>query len=152
MRLLLPALILLATISACEDAPNDSKTHSLDTSLQTIADEAGLPVTDVSVPFERQLQAPAKLQLVNQALGAGPPGVYVMRYSDDTLRHTLHVFLIEDSKRVYFKLSTVPLEDVTREEHAIDSARYDEEANSLILDTPVDVIRLTPQDVTPVGA
>ena len=152
LRSLLPAFVVLITLGACGDAPSVAKPPSVDGMLETMANEAGLAVVDVSVPFERFMQAPEQLQAVNRALQTGPPGAYVMRYSDDTLRHTRHVFLIEDSKRVYIRLSTAPLEDITREEHVIDSARYDDEENSLILDTPVGVIRLTPQDVTPVGA
>lgn len=117
-----------------------------------MADEAGLEIIDVSVPFERLSQAPTQLKAVNRALKTGPSGVYVMRYADDTLRQTLHVFVIGESKQVYVKLSTSPEENFTQEHHDIDAARYEEKAQSLILDTSTGVVRLTPQDVTPAGA
>ena len=149
-------MILVASISACGDSLSVSETPSLmpslDASLQTMADEAGLAIMDVSVPFERLTQAPARLKAVNRALETGPSGVYVMRYSDDTLRQTLHVFVIGDSQHVYVRLSTAPYEDLAREQHDINAARYEAETESLILDTPDGVVRLTPLDVTPVGA
>jgi len=117
-----------------------------------MADKAGLAIMDVSVPFDRLAQAPIQLQAVNRALETGPPGVYVMRYSDDTLRQTLHVFVIDDATRVYASLTTAPLEDVVKEEFDILAAEYDEKTRSLILDTPAGIVRLTPEDVTPVGA
>ena len=117
-----------------------------------MADEAGLAIIDFSVPFERLVQAPTQLQAINRALQTGPPGVYVMRYSDDTLRHTLHVFVISNSKRVYVKLTTAPGENVMKEQFYIHGANYEETAESLILDTEGGVVRLTPQDVTSVGA
>ena len=152
MRSLHLAMIALAALAACGDSASDSKPPTLDASLQAVADEAGLTITDVSVPFERLMQAPKKLQAVNRALQIGPPGVYVMRYSDDTLRHTLHVFVIANSKRVYVKLTTAPGENVVKEEFIIHGSNYEDNAESLILDTQAGVVRLTPQDVTPVGA
>ena len=152
MKLLLLAVIALAALGACGDSASVSKPPALDASLQAMADEAGLAIVDVSVPFERLAQAPAQLQAVNRALQTGPSGVYVMRYSDDTLRQTLHVFVINDSKRVYVKLTTAPGENAMKEQFDIHEARYEEKAKSLILDTPAGVVRLTPQDVTSVGA
>ncbi len=152
MRSLHIAMIALAALAACGDASNDSQPPTLEASLQAIADEARLEIVDVSVPFERLVQAPVQLQAVSRALQAGSPGVYVMRYSDDTLRHTLHVFVIRDSQRVYITLTTVPGEGVTREQFDIHGASYDQTAESLVLDTEAGVVRLAPQDVTPVGA
>ena len=145
-------MIAVAALSACGDLERDSRPPTLDTSLQALADEAGLAIMDASVPFERLAQAPAQLQAVNRALQTGPPGVYVMRYSDDTLRRTLHVFVIGDSERAYVKLTTAPGEDVMKEQFDIHGASYEEKTESLILDTQAGVVRLAPQDVTPVGA
>ena len=117
-----------------------------------MADEAGLEIIDVSVPFERLLQAPTQLKAVNRALKTGPSGVYVMRYADDTLRQMLRVFVIDESKHVYIRLSKDPQDNFTQERHVIDAARYEEKTQSLILETPTGTVRLTPQDVTPAGA
>ena len=152
MRSLIFAMIALAALGACGDSASVSKPPTLDASLQAMADEAGLAIIDVSVPFERLAQAPTQLQAVHRALQSGPPGVYVMRYSDDTLRQTLHAFVIGKSKRVYVRLTTAPGEDVMKEQHYIRGASYEEKAKSLILDTESGVFSLTPQDVTPVGA
>lgn len=145
-------MILITAITACGDSPSAPKPSSLDAALQATADAEQLQITDISVPFERLAQAPAQLQTLNRAIEKGPAAVYVMRYFDDTLRHTLHVFVIGDTKRVYVRLSAAPYEDVTREQHDIHTARYEEKEKSLILETPAGVIRLGPQDVTPVGA
>lgn len=145
-------MILLAAIGGCADPPGIAERPSLAGSLQAIADEAGLSITDVSVPFERLSQAPAQLKAVSRFLDEGPPGVYVMRYSDDTLRETFHVFVIGASKRVYVRLSSTPYEDVIRERRDILASRYEEAVTSLLLETPAGVLELAPQDVTPVGA
>ena len=152
MKLLLPSMILMASITACGGSPNVAEKLSLDALLRSIADEAGLAIIDVSVPFERLARAPAQLKAVNRALQTGPSGVYVMRYADDTLRRTLHAFVIGESKQVYVRLSTAPDEDLVQEQHDIHASSYEENTESLILDTSGGVVRLTPQDVTPVGA
>lgn len=149
-RLLL--MIAVAVLGACGESGTESRPPPLDAALRALADEVELSIKDVSVPFERQVQAPAQLQIVNRALQTGPPGIYVMRYSDDTLRQVLHVFVIGDSQRDYVKLTTVPGDDVVMQKSKIHSATYDEKAKSLILDTQTGVLTLTPQDVTPVGA
>lgn len=75
-----------------------------------------------------------------------------MRYFDDTLRHTMHVFVIGNSKRVYIMLTTAPGEGISKEQIEIQGASYEDKAESLVLATQVGVVTLTPQDVTPVGA
>lgn len=152
MKSPLLVMIALAALGACGDSASVAKPPSLDALLQTMADEAGLVVVDVSVPFERLALAPVQLQAVNRALETGPPGAYVMRYSDDTLRQTFHVFVIGDSKRVYVRLTTAYQEDVVTVAFDILAVEYDEKTSSLILDTPAGIVRLTPQDVTPAGA
>lgn len=152
MKQLYLVIIALATAVACGDSSTDTKPQNLESSLQAIADEAALEVTDVSVPFERLLQAPEQLQTVHRAVQEGPPGLYVMRYSDDTLRQTLHVFVIDEDEQVYIKLTTVPGESVAKERFDIQDARYDEAKKALVLETRDGDIRLAPQDVTPVGA
>ncbi len=143
---------VLIALGACGDVAEVSKPPTLDASLQAIADESGLEIIDVSVPFERFAKAPAKLQAVNEALEVGPPGVYVMRYSDDTLRQTLHVFVIHDEAQSYVKLTSTPGEDITETRFVIQDARYDEASTSLVLETPASAVKLTPQDVTSAGA
>lgn len=144
--------LLIAGFSACGDAPSDATAPSLDASLHAIADESGLAIKDLSVPFDRLMEAPEQLQAVSRSLEHGSSGVYVMRSSDDTLRQTLHVFVINHPHRVYVRPSTAPYEDTMREQHDIHSARFDEEVKTLFLDTSAGVIRLTPLDVTSVGA
>ena len=152
LKLFLPLLLLITTLGACGGSEGVSNEASLDAVLGSLADEAGLAIVDYSVAFERLAQAPAKLKAVDRVLNAGSSGVYVMRYADDTLRQTIHAFVIRESKRVYVKLTTAPFEALTQEQHDIQTARYDEKTEALVLDTPAGVVRLTAQDVTPVGA
>lgn len=107
---------------------------------------------DISVPFERLAQAPKQLQAVSRASHEGPPAVYVMRYSDDTLRQTFHAFVIGDTEQTYVKLTTSPGKGVTQAQFDIHDASYDEASESLVLDTHAGLVRIRPQDVTPVGA
>lgn len=152
MKQLYLVIIALTTAGACGDSSTDTKPQNLESSLQALADEAALEVTDISVPFERLLQAPEHLQTVHRALQEGPAGLYVMRYSDDTLRQTLHVFVIAKDEQVYIKLTIVPGESVAKERFDIQGARYDQAKKALVLETRDGDIRLAPQDVTPVGA
>lgn len=146
------SVLLVSAVSACGDRSEVLATESPNEVLQAIADDNGLAIRDVSVPFEQLVQAPNRLEGIGRALQGGPSAVYVMRYSDDTLRHILHVFVVDDSTRAYLKLSAVPGKKVRQERHDINAARFDEELQLLVLDTPSGEIRLSAEDVTPVGA
>ena len=160
VKIVLYMLILGATCAtgACGrstgDAPAMTRqaTDPVEESLQEIARETGLTIIDLSVPFERFGDAPARLQRLAGALANGSPGLYVLRYYDDTLRHTQHVFAVRQQSRTYIKLSSVPNEQPTREELSVSTAEYDEPTKTLILHTQTGIIRLTPTDVTPAGA
>ncbi len=152
MRPLLLSMALAAAVYGCGDSPHQSGKPSLAELVQALADEADLAIVDVSVPFERLTEAPAQLEAVGRALASGPSGVYVMRYTDDTLRETVHVFLVSESRRSYVRFSIAPEQEVASEQHDVRAAHFDEEKASLMLETPAGVITLTPQDVTPVGA
>ncbi|MBT8089365.1 MAG: hypothetical protein KJO01_04090 [Gammaproteobacteria bacterium] len=136
------------------DAPAVTRqaTDPVEESLQAIASETGLTIIDLSVPFDRFGDAPARLQRLAGALAGGSPGLYVLRYYDDTLRHTQHVFAVHEQGRTYIKLSSVPNGQASREEWSISSAEYDEPTKTLILHTQTGNIHLTPMDVTPAGA
>jgi len=139
-------------MSACGDSINTTEATSLDALVRTIAEEEELAIRDVSVPFERMAQASVQLQRMNQTIETGPDGVYVMRYTDDTLRHTLHVFVIKKTRRTYIMLSTRPYDDVSQQQYEVLASRYEEQTESLVLETNAGVVQLAPQDVTPVGA
>ena len=152
---LIPSLLIstFLSVAACGVSEKGIAAASIDESLLELMSDTGLEVVDLSVPFERLMEAPEQLRIVDHALASGPPGLYVMRYYDDTLRHTLHVFGIHDSRRFYIELSSrYPDENVTRKEYDIRTATFDEPTNTLILETTVGPIRLTPTDVTSVGA
>ena len=152
------ALGAICAFGACgqsiDDAPPVTRpaTASIDESLQEIARETGLKIVDLSVPFERISEAPVRLRRIADTLADGSPGLYVLRYYDDTLRHTQHIFAIRQDKRTYIELTSFPNEKLTRVESIISSAEYDEPAKTLILHTHAGDIRLTPADITPVGA
>ncbi len=152
---LIPSLLIstLLSLAACGGSEKEIATASIDDSLLELMSDTGLEVVDLSVPFERLLEAPEQLRIVDHAIDHGPPpGLYVMRYYD-TLRHTLHVFGIHDSKRFYIELSSrYPDENVTRKEYDIRTATFDEPTGTLILETTVGPIRIAPADVTSVGA
>ncbi len=148
----------ICAIGSCGRAVDDTQAVtapaivSLDDSLQEIASEATLTIIDLSVPFERFGEAPGRLRLIADALASGSPGIYVLRYHDDTLRHTLHIFSVRQESRTYIKLTSVPNEQLARIESAITFAEYDEPTKTLILHTQAGDIRLAPADITPVGA
>lgn len=125
---------------------------SLDDSLQEIASETGLAIIDLSVPFERFADAPDRLRRIADALAIESVGLYVLRYSDDTLRQTQHIFVIRRETQTYIKLTAIAFEELTRIESAISSAEYDEATNTLTLRTDAGEVRLTPTDITSVGA
>jgi len=145
-------------ITACEqsivDAPEEvpSATGAIDDWLLEVAREHGLTLIDVSVAFERPGEAPGQLQRIADALNDRSPGLYVMRYYDDTLRHVLHIFSIRQSGSAYIELTSYPMEQPARRDFAISRTEYDEQTSTLILQTTTGSIRLSPSDVTPVGA
>jgi len=145
-------------IGACgrsaDDAPavTSPAIVSLDDSLQEIASETALTIIDLSVPFERFSEAPERLRRIADALASGSPGLYVLRYHDDTLRHTQHIFAIRQESSTYIKLTSIPYEQQTRIESEISSAEFNEPTKTLILHTQAGDIRLAPADITPVGA
>jgi len=134
----------ICTVVACE--------RSLDDPVQEMATETGLAIIDLTVPFERFAEAPERLQRIADALVSGSSGLYVLRYHDDTLRHTQHIFVIHQKSNSYIELSSLPNEPRTRSESTINSAEYDEQTKTLILHTPAGDIRLTAMDITPTGA
>jgi hypothetical protein len=160
MKTIICVLILGATcaIGACgrstSDAPAVTRqaTDPIEESLQEISRETGLTIIDLSVPFERFADAPARLRRLAGALANGSPGLYVLRYYDDTLRHTQHVFAVHQQSTTYIKLSSILNERPTREELSVSSADYDDPTKTLILHTQAGNIRLTPTDITPAGA
>ena len=145
-------------IGACERSVDDapavtlSATGSLDGSLQEIASDTGLTIIDLSVPLDRFREAPERLRQIADALASGSPGLYVLRYYDDTIRHTHHIFAIHQESRTYITLTSVPNEQQSRTKSAISFAEYDEPTEALILHTQAGEIRLTPADITPAGA
>ncbi len=160
MKTTICVIILGATcaIGACgqsvDDAPAVTRpgTASMDKSLQEIARETDLEIVDLSVPFERFGEAPVRLRRIADTLANGSPGLYVLRYYDDTLRHTQHIFAIGQENRSYIKLTSLPNEQLTRVDSPISSAEYDESTKTLILHTHAGDIHVTPADITPVGA
>ncbi len=126
------ALGATCAIGACgksiDDAPSVTRpaAASIEDSLQEIARETGLTITDLSVPFDRFGDAPVQLRRTADVLSNGSPGLYVLRYYDDTLRHTQHIFVIHQQSRTYIKLNSFPNQQQTRVESAISSAEYDD--------------------------
>jgi len=160
MKTIICVLILGATcaIGACGQSTSDAPavtrqaTDPIEESLLEISRETGLTIIDLSVPFERFADAPARLRRLAGALANGSPGLYVLRYYDDTLRHTQHVFVVHQQSTTYIKLSSILNEQPTREELSVSSAEYDEPTKTLILHTQAGNIRLMPTDITPAGA
>lgn len=136
------ALLLIFGISAC----------SQDDPLSELSRETGLSVVEVSVPFERFADAPASLQTVANVINNRTPGLYVLRYHDDTTRHILHVFAIDKTRSTYFIFSSLGGEQETPEQARVFGAVFDSPTKTLDIKTDRGNVRLTPVDVTPVGA
>lgn len=126
--------------------------QSFDAVLLQLSAESNLPLFDLSIPFDRLDEAPAGLKELASLLAEGVPGNFVMRYSDDTLKHVYHVFQNDGSGIRYITISSTAGNDATREEIDVSAIQYDELTSTLTLESPSGRIQLTPTDVTPVGA
>jgi len=135
---------------ACEDPIAGATTK--EDPLVELSRASGLTIIDVSVPFERFAEAPAKLRQMADTLNNGPSGLYVMRYYDDTLRHTNHIFIVSESGSRYIAISSLPGERNVRQEYQVIGAEYDDHTKAMTMQTNRGDIRLTSADVTSVGA
>ena len=144
--------------SACEQGVGDvpaivtPENASADKPLLELSKVTGLAIIDVSVPFERLREAPMRLRRIADALNNGSAGLYVMRYYDDSLQHTSHIFVIGESGTTYIEITSRVGEHPNRTEFDIINAAYDEQTNTLVLRTVNGDIRLSPANVTPMGA
>jgi hypothetical protein len=154
----LTMLSMAVVLTACyqptdsESADKRATTEIIDDFFRTIVSETGLAVVDISVPFERFVEAPTQLRRISSAVNNRSVGIYVMRYRDDTTRRTYHVFAVTQSGSTYIKLTELPTQHPIREEFQISSAAYDEQTKALVLRNDSADIRLTPAHVTPAGA
>jgi len=122
--------------------------------LLALSKETGLPIIDVSVPFERFAEAPGRLEAIADAFNNRTPGLFVMRYYDDTTRNTLHVFAISRSHSRYVVLSSVAGDPLARQDKGADilGVEFDASINLLRIETDGGTVQLEVSDVTPVGA
>lgn len=153
--LLLGAIL---TLVACgqpqqsESAPVAARTTPFDEELQQLAHSSGLPIVEMSVPFDRLQAAPAKLRELARRLAAKEPGLFVMQYYDDTLLQRVHIFHSEATALRYIVISLTASQEVSRRELEVSAVSYEEDTQRLLLQTPPHALRLAAQDVTPVGA
>ncbi|MGI9328785.1 MAG: hypothetical protein ACR2PZ_26455 [Pseudomonadales bacterium] len=146
------------TLVACggsqqsEPAPTSASSTPLEDVVQQLAQSSDLPIVDMSVPFDRLQAAPAKLHELARRLEAKEPGLFVMRYYDDTLLRRMHVFHSGPAVLRYIVITSHVAQEVSRQQFEISAVVYEEATQQLLLQTRSHPVRLSAQDVTPVGA
>lgn len=154
----LAVLVIGLSAAGCRETPPDQAESppepeaSVELELSELARESGLALVDLSIPLDRFAQAPAALERLATSLAERTPGIYVMRYYDDTLRSTAYVFETRSEGIRYLTLTSVAGGELVREETSISGVVFDAETATLVLTGELGSIRLTPQDVTPAGA
>lgn len=141
-------VMVLSSAGCSEEAPE----ASVDDVLSQLARDSGLPVVDLSVPLDRFNQAPGALEQLAANLVERVPGIYVMRYYDDTLRSTAHIFDCRREGIRYLTVTSIAAGPFVHEETVISEVAFDASTSTLTLTWDAGSVQLTPQDVTPVGA
>ena len=144
--------VVLSTAGCGRTAERPQGEASVDGLLTRLVAESGLPLVDLSVPLDRFNQAPAALERLATSLARRVPGIYVLRYYDDTRRSRVHVFDCRPQSVRYITLTSVAAGPLTREASAITGVEFDATTSTLTLLSEAGSVRLSPQDVTPVGA
>lgn len=148
----LTVLAIVLSAAACRPAPEDQAEATMEDVLSRLVQDSGLPLIDLSVPMDRFNQAPAALEQLAASLAQRNPAIYVMRYYDDTLRSTIHVFDCRPQGIRYLAGTSIAEGPLIREESVILGVEFDALTSTLTLTSDTGTFQLSPEDVTPVGA